>query len=143
MKERCFRAADALWPTFLMWIILILVALWQDAHWPNSHYFWRLLIISALATEYFLLKASTVVVRWYGWSSVAAVLVFTNSLLAFAFFLQTISLLWPEWAGRHVDQLNYVGYLLMVGFVVGILEWATLPPPIRTNEREPPNERPE
>jgi hypothetical protein len=136
MKARCLRAADALWPSMLLWFAVIAFALWQGANWPDSHYFWRILIISALATEYFLLKASTVVVRWYGWNSVAAVLILTNGMLAFAFFLQTMTLLWPEWAGRHEGQINYVGYLLIVGFIVGIIEWATLPPPVNEKQTE-------
>lgn len=130
MIERGRIAADALWPSALFWLGVLICTFVFGADQPPTHYLWRLVIISALAAEYFLLKAATIIVRWQGWHPLSATLILTNSMLAFAFFLQFVSLLWPEWALRHIEQINYVGYLLIIGFIVGIAEIALIPKPV-------------
>lgn len=126
--SRVRRAAFALLPSAALWSLLIAFGFVYDAGWPDTWDSWRFFLVSALAAEYFLMKATVIVMHWHGWDSLTATLTFTNGLLAFAFFLQMASFLWPLWATKHETTISYVAYVLMLGFIAGIIELALVPP---------------
>lgn len=106
----------ALYPTVILWFVLVGFALWREADWPDDRMTWETFLVVNLLIEIFLLLALVMARRMVGWDW------FTVSLIAFftgvaaAFGMQQAFLLWPEFFS--VRHENFTDWLIRVVYYV-------------------------
>jgi hypothetical protein len=101
---------DALWPTLLLWIGLILFALWRDGDFPNTGDGWQNFLIICLLIELFSVKSLLMLRGLHDCDWLTISLIATNLMLAFIFLVQQALALWQSFF--FVDHLTFTQWMI-------------------------------
>jgi hypothetical protein len=121
---------DALWPTLLMWLVLVVIAVWKDASLPSDRDGWAQFAVLCLVIEFLAVKALLMTRRMQGWAWLTVSLIAANVTFAVVYLSVATRTLWPVWYGRHVEIIRWASYVsLALVLIWGIWELVNVPPP--------------
>jgi hypothetical protein len=127
---------DALWPTLLMWLLLVVIAVWQDASLPTNRDDWAQFLVLCLVIEFLAVKSFLMArrMRERNWLTVS--LIAANVTFVVVYLSVATRTLWPPWYGRHVQAIRWATYVsLSLVLIWGIWELANTPAPAPLDER--------
>jgi hypothetical protein len=121
---------DALWPTLLMWLVLVVIAVWQDASLPTNRDGWAQFLVLCLVIEFLAVKSFLMARRMREWNWLTVSLIAANVTFAVVYLSVATRTLWPVWYGRHVEIIRWASYVsLALVLIWGIWELVNVPPP--------------
>jgi hypothetical protein len=102
---------DALWPTLLMWLVLVVIAVWKDASLPSDRDGWAQFLVLCLVIEFLTVKSFLMARRMREWNWLTVSLIAANACFAVVYLSVATRTLWPEWYGRHVEAIRWATYV--------------------------------
>jgi hypothetical protein len=121
---------DALWPTLLMWLVLVAIAVWKDASLPHERDSWAQFLVLCLVIEFLAVKSFLMARRMREWNWLTVSLIAANVTFDVVYLSVATRVLWPDWYGRHVETIRWASYVsLSLVLIWGIWELVNVPPP--------------
>lgn len=130
---------DAIYPTLVLWVVLIAVAFWRDATWPSSQIWWEIFLAVCFMVEFFILKALLMARRMVDWKWLTVSLICSNASLAVVF---SVLISFGLWMGffivRHRELTLWILRIMVYGMVAVLIfacwQLMNAPPPALLNK---------
>jgi hypothetical protein len=129
---------DAIYPTVLLWLVCLAVALWRDADWPETTDAWTTFALLWLVVEFLVLKALLMARRMDELVWLTVSLVAANLAFAAVYLVVMAGVLWPAWSLRHTQVIRWSTRIgLATVLMWSIYQLVSVPPPAPLDRDEP------
>jgi hypothetical protein len=129
---------DALYPTLLMWGVMVAVAVALHGDLPAGRDDWAQFVVLCLVIEFLIVKALLMARRMAEWAWLTVSLIAANLTFALVYMSVATRTLWPHWYREHTETIRWSSYVsLSLILVWGIWEIVNVPPPAPLDREEP------
>jgi hypothetical protein len=127
------RLWDALWPTMILWAVLVASIPFSDLDWPDDGSGQLQASLYIFVTQFLLMKAILILRRMNGYDPLAVSLVLVNVSFSFAYLLTLYFFLNMNWVINNlgwVERISDATYVVLILILLlAIWQLIRLPPP--------------